>query len=83
MDSIEWLQQELMKSIYFQRLINDLESRKTQIELNVFEQAKQMRDQEIRDACGMALSKLLYQQAIEKNKYNGHIKSFISLFGIG
>lgn len=66
MDSIEWLEQELMKSIYFQRLINDLESRKTQIELNVFEQAKQMRDQEIRDACGMALSKLLYQQAIEK-----------------
>jgi hypothetical protein len=66
MNSIEWLQQELMKSIYFQRLINDLESKKTQIELNVFEQAKQMRDQEIRDACGMALSKLLYQQSIQK-----------------
>lgn len=65
MNSIEWLQQELMKSIYFQRLINDLESKKTQIEPNVFEQAKQMRDQEIRDACGMALSKLLYQQSIK------------------
>lgn len=65
MNSIEWLQQELMKSIYFQRLINDLESKKTQIELNVFEKAKQMRDQEIRDACGMALSKLLYQQSIK------------------
>jgi len=65
MDSIEYLQQELMKSKYFQRLINDLESKKTQIELNVFEKAKQMRDQEIRDACGMALFKLLYQQSIK------------------
>jgi hypothetical protein len=32
----------------------------------LFEQAKEMHKQEIRDACGMALSKLLYQQAIEK-----------------
>lgn len=54
MTSVEWLREKLFNDFGFS--FSD----------NVFEQAKEMYKQEIRDACGMALSKLLYQQAIEK-----------------
>ena len=52
MTTIEWLIEQIIN--------NNGVNKKT------FEQAKEMHKQEIRDACGMALSKLLYQQAIEK-----------------
>ena len=57
MTSIEWL-------------IEEIEPYATSKFRDTFKQiihlAKEMHKQEIIDACGMALSKLLYQQAIEK-----------------
>ena len=62
MTSIEWLIDQMFKQGYF-----DGNKPLTFTNLDhLQQQAKEMHKQEIRDACGMALSKLLYQQAIEK-----------------
>ena len=50
MTSIEWLEKELKKSIHFYRLIEDLESKSTILEDDVFQQAKERHKQEILDA---------------------------------
>ena len=50
MTSIEWLENELKKSIHFYRLIEDIESKNTIVQPNLFEQAKEMHKQEILNA---------------------------------
>jgi hypothetical protein len=50
MTSIEWLETELKKSIHFYRLIEDIESKSTIVQPNIFEQAKEMHKQEITKA---------------------------------
>ena len=50
MTSIEWLENELKKSIHYYRLIEDIESKSTIVQSNIFEQAKEMHKQEIMNA---------------------------------
>ena len=55
MTSIEWLENELKKSIHYYRLIEDIESKSTIVQSNIFKQAKEMHKQEIINAyiqCG-------------------------------
>jgi hypothetical protein len=50
MTSIEWLENELKKSIHFYRLIEDIESKSTIVQPNIFKQAKGMHKKEIMHA---------------------------------
>jgi len=47
MTSIEWLENELKKSIHYYRLVEDIESKSTIVQSNIFEQAKEMLDKEM------------------------------------
>jgi hypothetical protein len=53
MTSIEWLENEIKKSIHYYRLIEDIESKSTIVQSNIFEQAKLLHKQEIIDAWEM------------------------------
>jgi hypothetical protein len=50
MTSVEWLENELKKSIHYYRLIKDIERKSTIVQFNIFEQAKVMHNQEIINA---------------------------------
>jgi hypothetical protein len=60
MTSIEWLIEEMLSKGFFKESVT-----LTNID-HLQYKAEELHKQEIIDACGMALSKLLYQQAIEK-----------------
>jgi hypothetical protein len=49
MTSIEWLENEIKKSIHYYRLIEDIESKSTIVQSNIFEQAKEIHKQEMKE----------------------------------
>jgi hypothetical protein len=55
MTSIEWLETELKKSIHYYRLIEDIESKSTIVQSNIFEQAKEMHKIELGNTWDAAL----------------------------
>jgi hypothetical protein len=66
MTSIEWLENELKKSIYYHRIIEEIKSKSTIIQSNIFEQAKEMYNQEITEA--HIYGQLLYSWQSENKK---------------
>ena len=68
--SSDLIETELKKSIHYYRLIEDLESKSTILQDDIFEQAKQMETNNTRYSCGLAISKLLYRQAIQESEKN-------------
>ena len=48
--AVEWLENELKKSKYFYKLMEDINSRSTIAQIDIFKQAKEMEKEQIRDA---------------------------------
>ena len=65
MTSIEWLENEFKKSIHYYRLIEDIESKSTIVQSNIFEQAKEMYKQEQDN-----MSAQRYMDGYNKSKIN-------------
>jgi hypothetical protein len=51
--AIEWLENQIMTSKYFYSLMKEINSRGTVAQSNIFEQAKEMEKQRLKDAYAM------------------------------
>ena len=50
MTAVEWLENQIMTSKYFHKLMEDINSRSTIAQSNIFEQAQEMEKEQIIDA---------------------------------
>ncbi len=50
MTAVEWLENQIKTSKYFYKLIAEINSRSTVAQSNIFEQAKEMEKEQIKDA---------------------------------
>ena len=48
--AVEWLENQIKNSKYFYKLMEDINSRSTIAQIDIFEQAKEMEKEQIRDA---------------------------------
>jgi len=48
--AVEWLENQIKTSKYFYKVMEDIQSRSTVAQSNIFEQAKEMEKQQMRDA---------------------------------
>ncbi len=55
--AVEWLENQLKTSKYFYKVMEDIQSRSTIAQSNIFEQAKEMEKQQIIEAHGNKLRK--------------------------
>jgi hypothetical protein len=48
--AVEWLREQISNSIYYYKIMEDINSKSTIAQFNIFEQAKQMEKEQIMDA---------------------------------
>ena len=76
--AVEWLENQMKTSKYFYNLMEDINSRSTVAQSDIFEQAKEMEKEQIIDAfgvgCQVESTRLIGYQDIADDYYNETFK---------